>query len=268
MRRILESISIETVVIGWDKIAQGDRNPVAIGPGSERVGYRIAKILGPARGNSGGVHAALERILRQAIASDISARDAAARSGGSARLLAVRLPGLARVSRAVLRYHQPIDYGDVSSEEIELFGPILTRYYEFLDELIGELIAGLGSDGTPLHVMVVSAYGIAPLPGWQRFVAPVLPSRGRPRETPAPSGSWSEGPDGILLVHGPGVAPGGRLEDAGLLDVLPTALYMLGAPVGDELKGQLLRRLFTQDYLESHPVQIVHGFGQDNAPGF
>lgn len=260
LREILDALSIPALVVGWPDSFPDERLPETISPGDSRVSYRLEKILEPAPDKASAAHTALETLLRQSIATDLSARDAAT-GGGGKRLLAVRLPGLARVSRAVLRYHLPEEYGDVSPEEVADFGPILTRYYEFLDEMMGELIGGLGSDGTPLHVMVISAYGIAPSSGWERFIAAVLPSLQRQGTAPPPSGTWSEGPDGILLVHGPGVLPGIRLEDAGLLDVLPTALYLLGSPISDDLKGQLLRRLFERDYLESHPVQIVRGFG-------
>src|SRR5262245_12927983 len=165
MRRILERLSIPAKLIGWEKTARGQGNPVPIEPDSERVSYRIGKILGPAHSNARDVHAALDRVLRQAIAADLSALDAA-EQGRNTRLLAVRFQGLASVSRSVLRYHEPLEFGDVSGAEVELFGPILGRYYAFLDEMIGELIQRVGSDGTPMHVMVVSAYGIVAPSGW------------------------------------------------------------------------------------------------------
>jgi len=51
-------------------------------------------------------------------------------------------------------------------------------------------------------------------------------------------------PDGILLISGPGVAPGRRL-DASVFDVTPTILYILGKPIGRDMDGRPLQEAFT-----------------------
>ena len=105
--------------------------------------------------------------------------------------------------------------------------------------------------------MVVSAHGVEPVPAWERLFRGSL---GASRGTgPVASGSWLHGPDGVLLVRGRGVTPGATIEDATILDVVPTMLYLLGLPVERELPGELLRRLFTRGFLESHPLQLVPG---------
>ncbi len=52
---------------------------------------------------------------------------------------------------------------------------------------------------------------------------------------------------GLLIVHGPGVRPGLRLEGARIIDLAPTILYALGVPLPDDLDGRVLTEAFS-DY--------------------
>ncbi|MEJ2211153.1 MAG: phosphodiesterase, partial [Anaerolineae bacterium] len=60
--------------------------------------------------------------------------------------------------------------------------------------------------------------------------------------------------EGILIAHGPEIAPG-RLEDAALVDVAPTALYLLGRPVPATMDGRVLSEALAPALLASRPVQ-------------
>jgi predicted AlkP superfamily phosphohydrolase/phosphomutase len=58
-------------------------------------------------------------------------------------------------------------------------------------------------------------------------------------------------PDGIFLAAGRGVQRGQTIEGASLIDVAPTALYLAGAPIPNDMDGKVLdifadRRLATQ----------------------
>jgi arylsulfatase A-like enzyme len=46
--------------------------------------------------------------------------------------------------------------------------------------------------------------------------------------------------DGIVVVHGPGVARGRALAPASVLDVAPTVLALAGLPVPEGLDGRPL----------------------------
>jgi hypothetical protein len=57
----------------------------------------------------------------------------------------------------------------------------------------------------------------------------------------APTG-WGSGDhsmEGILVARGPGIVPG-RIEGASLVDVAPTALYLMGQPVAAAMDGKVL----------------------------
>jgi hypothetical protein len=265
---ILHAMEIDVEAAGWPG---GPAASLAVGVDDPRVSYRLEKILGAPPDPPLESYTPMAAILRSSIAADLSAREAAEKrvlehaGGAGTRLNAVRLPGLGTVSRHFLRYHLAGEFGDVTPEETALFGAVLTRYYQFADEVIAGLMAGYaGSAGIDSYVMVVSAYGIEPVSGMERLRRAFL-SRGGEATSP-PSGTWRGGPDGALLIHGPGVAGGAKLEEVDIRDVLPTTLYVLGLPVSGDLRGRLQRRLFTREHLEFHPVQIVPAYGISATP--
>jgi hypothetical protein len=48
-------------------------------------------------------------------------------------------------------------------------------------------------------------------------------------------------PKGMLILYGPGIAPGGRIATANNLDIAPTLLTLMGLPVPEEMKGRVMR---------------------------
>jgi len=178
-----------------------------------------------------------------------------------ATMVAVRFRGLALVSRFFLAYQLPEEFGDVSERERELFGRVLSGYYKIVDSLIAEQIE-IAGPGT--FVIVASPHGVEPTSGWKRLVDLMTPGRGD--DAPAPSGTWRGGPDGVLMVTGEGVIPEKRVDDADLVDVVPTALYALGLPIKASMRGDLLRRLFDRTFLETHPVHFIPAYGAPLLP--
>jgi hypothetical protein len=155
------------------------------------------------------------------------------------------------VARRYLREHAPDQFGEVPLPAQEGTRRILTGYYEFLDEVLGELLDDAGEGA---FVLLLSAHGVEPIPPWERAAARVGLEERDDREI---SGSWRRGPDGVLLLQGPGVAPGARLEEVDLLEVAPAAIYLMGLPVERAMRGNLLRRGMRPEYLEAHPVHVV-----------
>ena len=59
---------------------------------------------------------------------------------------------------------------------------------------------------------------------------------------------------GMVVLRGPAIRPGARVEGARLIDVMPTLLYLLGVPVPAGLDGRILSGAFEPEWLRSHPV--------------
>jgi predicted AlkP superfamily phosphohydrolase/phosphomutase len=61
---------------------------------------------------------------------------------------------------------------------------------------------------------------------------------------------------GMLVMNGPGVQRGTRVEDAAIQDVAPTVLHTMGLPVPADMDGRMLGDAFEEAYVESFPVRI------------
>lgn len=61
---------------------------------------------------------------------------------------------------------------------------------------------------------------------------------------------------GVLIAHGPGVAPGAEVSGARLMDVAPTALYALGVPLYDDMDGRPVLELFSEAYRSTREIAV------------
>lgn len=59
---------------------------------------------------------------------------------------------------------------------------------------------------------------------------------------------------GILIMKGPKIKEGIRLEGAKIIDVAPTILYLMDTPLSKEFDGKILLDAIEDNYITSHPV--------------
>ncbi len=64
-------------------------------------------------------------------------------------------------------------------------------------------------------------------------------------------------PEGVLFLWGPPVRAGATLEGPTLFDVGPTALYLLGLPVGRDMDGRVLTEAFSEELRRGRPVAFI-----------
>jgi predicted AlkP superfamily phosphohydrolase/phosphomutase len=96
----------------------------------------------------------------------------------------------------------------------------LERSYEYVDAMIGLLVAGMGSDDL---VLVVSDHG---------FESAVVLDRGVTGHHQSEAGR-----DGVVFARGRGIPAGGGPEGMTINDVTPTLLAWLGLPVAEDMDG-------------------------------
>lgn len=114
---------------------------------------------------------------------------------------------------------------------VEALGPVIPRYYEFLDEQLARLVAAAGPRA---DLVVVSDHG------FQAFVRPVLGTWGRVL-------SGTHRPVAELIVAGPSFRRAAvTREPPRHLDLLPTVLRLLDAPIAAELEGRVLEELLVE----------------------
>lgn len=61
-------------------------------------------------------------------------------------------------------------------------------------------------------------------------------------------------PEGVLIAWGPLVKKRSTVEDAQIVDIAPTILYLLGEPIPQALDGRVLEGAIHADYLACNPV--------------
>jgi Tfp pilus assembly protein PilF len=117
----------------------------------------------------------------------------------------------------------------VDAADVGRYGQALPRFYEYADELLGELLAKAGDDTL---VLLISDHGF-------------FTGRARPESDPH---DWEGGAPqwhrlyGIVVGDGPGIGHG-RVDGASIFDVAPTVLAALGLPVPEDMPGRPLPAL-------------------------
>jgi predicted AlkP superfamily phosphohydrolase/phosphomutase len=130
----------------------------------------------------------------------------------------------------------------VAETDSRVFGQTVTNYYEYADEMLGELVADFGK-GT---VIVCSDHGFqGPKPGQQ------------------PGGVNDHGPVGILVMSGPAFKDGARIGESSVQDVTPTILALYGLPVGDDMDGSVIKDAFVPEFLNEYPVGHIRTYERE-----
>ncbi len=162
------------------------------------------------------------------------------------------LPGLRQVSRRTFGGFSAVQF-EGESEATGAAGAAAERlaaYYAQLDARLADLWARTTG---PRLLAVVSAYGADPQGGWSRLWGRMAPGR-------ALGGEFLAAPDGVVLLHGPGIRPGALVTGARVVDLAPTLLYGLGFPVARDLDGQVLTAAFEREFLAANPVTFFPSY--------
>ncbi len=126
------------------------------------------------------------------------------------------------VGHEFMPFHPP-RLPEIPERDFEFYHEVMTGTYRFHDLMLGRLLELAGPEA---HVVIVSDHGF--LSGTQRPRTRVEPAQ------------WHR-PQGILVLHGPGIRRDERVEGATLLDVAPTVLTLLGLPSATTWKAKCWR---------------------------
>ena len=145
-------------------------------------------------------------------------------------LTAVYYDAIDHFSHAFMRYHPP-QMANVSDQDFRLYRHVVEAGYRFHDMMLERLLALAGEDCT---VILLSDHG---------FHSDHLRPEVVPRHVP--SGAATEHRSfGALCMAGPGIRRDERVYGAGLLNIAPTVLTLLGLPVGEDMAAPPLLQAF------------------------
>ncbi len=195
-----------------------------------------------------------ERLLfvRQALRRDISLEERAfaEKSQQQPQVLVLSLEGLNQVEIFFYKYSFPLLFGNIDQNEISRYGPIIEKYYQFYDQLIGKYLAHLKENET---LIVFSTHGMEPLPLWKRLVEWALGN-------PQVSGHFEFAPPGVIFFYGQDILKGQSLEKIRLVDITPTLLYWLGLPVARDMDGLVCSSVFKTEFSQENPVFYISSY--------
>ncbi len=158
------------------------------------------------------------------------------------RFEAAYFEGTDTVGHLFMPYRAP-RLPEIDPRRFASFHAVVDRTYETADAMLGKLLQGR-DDWT---VFVLSDHG---------FTSDAT----RPRTTDSRIGhgaaaDWHRR-FGILVMAGPGVRRGVRLEEASVYDVAPTVLALFNQPVPRTWPGHVLGQALTPSLLASRPVRF------------
>jgi hypothetical protein len=238
---------------GWEAPGIVAADPLAEAPELVRdVEERLARMADWGGMPDPGIEV-LEATVRRALALDMRALAEARRVDAAAppAVLALYLPGLDLVQHRFLGYAMEAPHSEGTDRAGVLFGEVVARYYRFLDEELGSLLAG--DSGSPRMLLVVSGFGVERLPPWslRRLWAGQV----------AREGYHDRAPAGAYFALGGGIQGEGD-ERAAIqpADILPTFLYYLGLPVGRDMHGRPRVDWFSDTFIGSQPLAYVPSY--------
>ncbi len=135
-------------------------------------------------------------------------------------------------------YMWGIDYN--SHRLLKRFPSVIPKYYEYMDYLIGQVIARADDKTT---IVMVSDHGW----GW------------RPDE----QFSHFHAPPGVLIMNGAGLrAPGELSASPHIMDIAPTILALAGFPIPRDMQGQVISEALSAELRARQEGKVVETYGR------
>ena len=169
-------------------------------------------------------------------------------------LFMIHFAGLDVLTHQYWRYLEPNEFfTDHNIQDIQNFENVIGDYYRYLDRAIKLMLNRAGRH----RVFLISGYGMHPvrsndMRGLQR-------SRGIANHRDAPAG--------VIIASGQSIAnmsmtkkkivelKRSELESLGsIVDITPTVLALMGLPVGEDMDGNVIRRIINPKFLKAFPI--------------
>ncbi len=159
------------------------------------------------------------------------------------------LPGLREVSARYFGSYSAVQFEGDQAPLHNQSAQFVTAYYRHLDAYLAQI---WNRTSGPRVLAIVSSFGVKAPTGLRRFIDNVSgkPIRGR----------FDDAPDGVIFLAGEGIQGGVFLEEARLIDVMPTLLYGLRLPIARDLDGRVLISAFEPSFLARNALTFVPSY--------
>ncbi|MCK4765162.1 MAG: alkaline phosphatase family protein [Candidatus Aminicenantes bacterium] len=160
----------------------------------------------------------------------------------------IRFPGLGIISKYYYQYYDPDQlFSRIPETDIKKYGPILEKYYDYYDSIIGNLMTSTGDNEL---LVILSFFEYEPLPVWRR----ILVNLSGQEDIYVYKSLHSPGT--ILLYENSALKKGYPLKTTSILDIFPTLIYYSGFQLSKNLQGTVIREIFTKEFQLNNPIDI------------
>ena len=148
---------------------------------------------------------------------------------------------------------------DLSNKDkyIRYFGDTINRYYEWVDERIGNVINEMGPRDT---LIILSDHGFGPYTEEDGEYS---------KENEGHTFSGSHAHFGILLMYGANVKQGYRLQGQPpkVLDIVPTALTLMKLPMANYIEGRVIWDAISPRFAATYRERWINSYGMESQFG-
>lgn len=171
---------------------------------------------------------------------------------------AVYLQGIDVTGHMFWKYKEPETFDiHIPQSEIEKFKNVIENYYSHVDSMIGKYLNMVDEKTT---VIVISDHGMHASRKIKKGVKMV-----------ELSGNHLDAPDGILIISGNGIKKNYEIRQPGKLlyalygprvksdvyDITPTTIFLMGLPVAEDMDGEVITQMFTDDFLSRNRIHYI-----------
>ncbi len=152
------------------------------------------------------------------------------------------------VSHIFICFRPPAMPGS-DQKRVTWFGPVVDRYYEECDRILGDFADCAETEGAGL--VVCSDHGFKN--GADRPNTDSRIGKGG-------AADWHRKHGILICSGGPFVSGGKELDEASVLDVAPTVMAAMGIPIAKNFAGHVLEAAFKPDFLRAYPVRNIDSY--------
>lgn len=159
----------------------------------------------------------------------------------------IQMRGLGNISKYFYQYYHNRLFENIPESEIKKYGWVIERYYEYYDSIIGNLISTTGDNEL---LVIMSLFEYEPMPYWRRILVNLFGDR----DLYVYKSLGSQGT--IFLYEKNALKRDYPMKTISIFDIFPTLLYYSGFQLSKDLQGEVIREIFTEDFLLNNPIDI------------
>lgn len=185
-------------------------------------------------------------ILKNSFFSDEYIKDRMNQNINQSDYSIISFPGLKFINKYFYHYIYPI-YENISPEKIKQYKWVIQHYYDYYDSIIGNLLSSIREDEL---LVIISFYEYELLPIWRKILLEFLGKK----DIYVYKDLDSQG--SIFFYERNAIKKDYPLQTISIFDIFPTLLYYAELPIPFEARGNVIREMFTDDFVLRNPINI------------